>query len=86
MVGADDQVDLAVLKIDEPGVKPLKLADSDMVQPGDFVLAIGNPLGFEETVTDGIISSKGRPNRSDAFAGLLPTRSGPLIRATVAVR
>ena len=53
LVGADEQVDLAVLKIDEP-VKPLKLADSDMVQPGDFVLAIGNPLGFEETVTDGI--------------------------------
>ena len=87
VVGADDQVDLAVLKIDEPGVKPLKLADSDMVQPGDFVLAIGNPLGFEETVTDGIISSKGRPNRSDAFAGLLQTNAainpgnsgGPLI-------
>jgi serine protease Do len=87
LVGADDQVDLAVLKIDEPGVKPLKLADSDMVQPGDFVLAIGNPLGFEETVTDGIISSKGRPNRSDAFAGLLQTNAainpgnsgGPLI-------
>ena len=87
LVGADDQVDLAVLKIDEPGVKPLKLADSDMVQPGDFVLAIGNPLGFDETVTDGIISSKGRPNRSDAFAGLLQTNAainpgnsgGPLI-------
>jgi len=87
LVGADEQVDLAVLKIDEPGVKPLKLADSDMVQPGDFVLAIGNPLGFEETVTDGIISSKGRPNRSDAFAGLLQTNAainpgnsgGPLI-------
>src|SRR5436305_11227617 len=87
LVGADDQVDLAVLKIDEPGVKPLKLADSDMVQPGDFVLAIGNPLGFEETVTDGIISSKGRPNRSDAFADLLQTNAainpgnsgGPLI-------
>ena len=87
LVGADEQVDLAVLKIDEPGVKPLKLADSDMVQPGDFVLAIGNPFGFEETVTDGIISSKGRPNRSDAFAGLLQTNAainpgnsgGPLI-------
>src|SRR6478752_736025 len=87
LVGADEQVDLAVLKIDEPGVKPLKLADSDMVQPGDFVLAIGNPLGFDETVTDGIISSKGRPNRSDAFAGLLQTNAainpgnsgGPLI-------
>jgi serine protease Do len=87
LVGADEQVDLAVLKIDEPGVKPLKLADSDMVQPGDFVFAIGNPLGFEETVTDGIISSKGRPNRSDAFADLLQTNAainpgnsgGPLI-------
>jgi len=87
LVGADDQVDLAVLKIDEPGVKPLKLADSDIVQPGDFVLAIGNPLGFDETVTDGIISSKGRPNRSDAFAELLQTNAainpgnsgGPLI-------
>jgi len=58
-----------------------------MVQPGDFVLAIGNPLGFEETVTDGIISSKGRPNRSDLFASLLQTNAainpgnsgGPLI-------
>ncbi len=87
LVGADEQVDLAVLKIDDPGVKPLKLADSDTVQPGDFVLAIGNPLGFEETVTDGIISSKGRPNRSDFFADLLQTNAainpgnsgGPLI-------
>ena len=87
LVGADEQVDLAVLKIDEPGVKPLKLADSDIVQPGDFVLAIGNPLGFEETVTDGIISSKGRPTRTDAFADLLQTNAainpgnsgGPLI-------
>ena len=75
LVGADEQVDVAVLKIDDPGVKPLKLADSDMVQPGDFVLAIGNPLGFEETVTDGIISSKGRPNRSDFFADLLQTNA-----------
>src|SRR6201982_134725 len=86
-VGADEQVDLAVLKIDEPGVKPLKLADSDKVQTGDFVLAIGNPFGFEETVTDGIISSKGRPNRTDVFGDLLQTDAainpgnsgGPLI-------
>src|SRR5881394_994059 len=87
VVGADEQVDLAVLKIDDPGVKPLKLADSDTVQPGDFVLAIGNPFGFEETVTDGIISSKGRPGRSDYFGDLLQTNAainpgnsgGPLI-------
>src|SRR5213595_1067288 len=75
LVGADSQVDLAVLKIDDPGVKPLKLADSDMVQAGDFVLAIGNPFGFEETVTDGIISSKGRPNRTDAFGDLIQTNA-----------
>lgn len=87
LVGADSEVDLAVLKIDDPGVKPLKLADSDTAQAGDFVLAIGNPFGFEETVTDGIISSKGRPNRSDFFGELLQTNAainpgnsgGPLI-------
>jgi serine protease Do len=87
LVGADSQVDLAVLKIDDPGVKPLELADSDKVQAGDFVLAIGNPFGFTETVTDGIISSKGRPNRTDGFGDLLQTNAainpgnsgGPLI-------
>src|SRR6202045_416916 len=87
LIGADADVDLAVLKIDDPGVKPLKLADSDTVQAGDFVLAIGNPFGFDETVTDGIISSKGRPNRTDAFGDLLQTNAainpgnsgGPLI-------
>jgi serine protease Do len=87
LIGADAQVDLAVLKIDDPALKPLKLADSDTVQVGDFVLAIGNPFGFEETVTDGIISSKGRPNRADAFGDLLQTNAainpgnsgGPLI-------
>ncbi|MGI9088492.1 MAG: Do family serine endopeptidase [Chthoniobacterales bacterium] len=87
LVGADAQVDLAVLKIDDPGVKPLKFGDSDAVQAGDSVLAIGNPFGFEETVTDGIISSKGRPNRVDGFGDFLQTNAainpgnsgGPLI-------
>jgi serine protease Do len=87
LVGADSQVDLAVLKIDDPGVKPLKLADSDTVQPGDFVLAIGNPFGLQETVTDGIISWKGQPNSTDFRGDLLQTNAainpgnsgGPLI-------
>src|SRR4030088_2686764 len=87
LVGSDTEVDLAVLKIDEPGVKPLRLADSDTVQAGDFVLAIGNPFGFDETVTDGIVSSKGRPNRADVFGDLIQTNAainpgnsgGPLI-------
>lgn len=84
LVGADTQMDLAVLKIDNPGIKPLMLADSDQVQVGDFVLAIGNPFGFEETVTDGIISYKGR---SSDLGELLQTNAainpgnsgGPLI-------
>ncbi len=87
LVGADSQQDLAVLKIDDPGVKPLKLADSDTVQPGDFVLAIGNPFGLQETVTDGIISWKGQPNSTDFRGDLLQTNAainpgnsgGPLI-------
>lgn len=87
LVGADAVADLAVLKVDDPGVKPLKLGDSDSVQAGDFILAIGNPFGFEETVTDGIISSKGRPNRVDGFGDFLQTNAainpgnsgGPLI-------
>jgi len=84
LIGADSQMDLAVLKIDNPSVSPLVLADSDSVQVGDFVLAIGNPFGFEETVTDGIISYKGR---SSDIGELLQTNAainpgnsgGPLI-------
>jgi len=87
LVGSDAVVDLAVLKVDEADLKPLKFGDSDMVQAGDFVLAIGNPFGFEETVTDGIISSKGRPNHVDGFGDYLQTNAainpgnsgGPLV-------
>jgi serine protease Do len=87
LIGADSELDLAVLKIDDPGVKPLVLADSDTVQPGDSVLAIGNPFGLQETVTDGIISWKGEPNSSDLRGNLLQTNAainpgnsgGPLI-------
>jgi Do/DeqQ family serine protease len=60
LVGSDPPSDLAVLKIDDGMVSPLALADSDKVQVGDIVLAIGNPLGIGQTVTLGIISAKGR--------------------------
>lgn len=60
LVGSDPPSDLAVLKIDEGGLSPLALADSDKVQVGDVVLAIGNPLGIGQTVTLGIISAKSR--------------------------
>lgn len=60
LVGSDPPSDLAVLKTDESGLTPLALADSDKVQVGDVVLAVGNPLGIGQTVTLGIISAKGR--------------------------
>ncbi|CAN5766800.1 DegQ family serine endoprotease [soil metagenome] len=60
LVGSDAPSDLALLKIDQAGLLALALADSDKVQVGDIVLAIGNPLGIGQTVTMGIISAKSR--------------------------
>ena len=59
VVGKDESNDLAVLRID-PGkvhADPLRLGDSSAVQVGDAALAIGNPFGFERTVTSGIVSA-----------------------------
>jgi serine protease Do len=60
LVGSDKPSDLALLKVTASDLQPLALGDSDAVQVGDVVLAVGNPLGIGETVTMGIISAKGR--------------------------
>ena len=60
VVGSDPPSDLAVLQIDERNLPVLTMGDSDRTRVGDVVLAIGNPLGLEQTVTAGIISAKGR--------------------------
>jgi serine protease Do len=60
VVGSDAPSDLAVLKIDAANLQTLSLGDSDQVQVGDVVLALGNPLGVGQTVTMGIVSAKGR--------------------------
>jgi len=60
VVGTDAPSDLAVLKISDSGLPTMPLGDSDKVRVGDVVLAVGNPLGIGETVTNGIISAKGR--------------------------
>jgi S1-C subfamily serine protease len=60
LVGADPKSDLAVLKIEAAGLPFLQLADSDVAEPGEWVLAVGSPLGLISTVTAGIISAKGR--------------------------
>ncbi len=60
LVGTDPKTDLAVLKIDAPDVQPLPFGDSDHVDVGDWVLAVGSPFGLQQTVTHGIVSAKGR--------------------------
>jgi serine protease Do len=70
VVGTDPTTDIAVLKIDARGLTPLPFGDSDSLQVGEIVLAVGNPLGESLTfsVTSGIVSAKGRvldlPNQS----------------------
>jgi serine protease Do len=62
VVGRDDKSDVAVLKIDARNLPYLHLANSDTLEIGDVVLAIGNPFGVGQTVTMGIVSATGRGN------------------------
>jgi Do/DeqQ family serine protease len=59
-LGADEQSDIALLKIDPNELIAMPLADSDELRVGDFVVAIGNPFGLNQTVTSGIVSALGR--------------------------
>jgi serine protease Do len=87
VVGADPLSDIAILKIEAADLKALPFGDSDDVNVGQMVFAVGNPLGLHETVTQGIISAKGRRAQSEAAneffqtdAAINPGNSGgPLI-------
>jgi len=60
VLGGDPETDVAVLRIDAKGLAPVRVIESGDVEVGDWVLALGNPFGLEQTVTAGIISAKGR--------------------------
>lgn len=60
IIGTDSQTDLAIIKIDKTGLTPAELGDSDSVQVGEFAMAIGNPLGLDNSVTAGIVSAVNR--------------------------
>jgi serine protease Do len=60
LIGSDTRTDVALLKVDATDLPPVTIGDPNKLQVGEWVLAIGSPFGFEESVTAGIISAKGR--------------------------
>ena len=60
IVGTDEQTDLAVIKIEKTGLSPAELGDSDSVKIGEFAMAVGNPLGMQNSVSSGIVSAVNR--------------------------
>ncbi|GAB4434136.1 MAG: DegQ family serine endoprotease [bacterium] len=62
VVGRDPKTDVAVIKVNASGLKPLKLGDSNKIKIGQWAIAVGNPFGLNGTLTVGVISAKGRSN------------------------
>ena len=60
LIGTDSKTDIAVLKVDAEGLHTIPWGDSDTLEVGEFVLAVGNPFGLNQTVTMGIVSAVGR--------------------------
>ncbi|CAN5505770.1 trypsin-like peptidase domain-containing protein [soil metagenome] len=66
LIGTDPETDLAVIRIDAPGVQHARLADSAQIQVGQIAVAVGSPYGFQQTVTAGIVSALGRSMRPES--------------------
>lgn len=87
VIGGDKNLDIAVLKIEEPDLYPLPFADAQRTKVGQLVFAIGSPFGLQETVTSGIVSAIGRPAVTEMGSEFVQTNAdinpgnsgGPLI-------
>ncbi|MEB2347021.1 MAG: DegQ family serine endoprotease [Comamonadaceae bacterium] len=90
VLGADPKTDIAVLRIDAKNLPTVKLGDSSSLKVGQWVLAIGSPFGFENTVTAGVVSAKGRSLPDDSYVPFIQTDAavnpgnsgGPLFNAS----
>lgn len=85
VLGSDTKLDIALLKIDaNPRMKPARLGDSDQLQVGEWIVALGNPFGDELTVSAGIISAVGRTSQ-DGIAGPSPYNFRSFLRTDAAI-
>lgn len=74
IVGGDPESDVAVIQIEAKDLKAIPLGDSDQLEVGDYVVAIGNPFGLEHSVTSGIVSGLGRANLGiDSYENFIQT-------------
>jgi serine protease Do len=73
VIGSDPLSDIALLKIDADDLPTLKLGDSEALRPGEWVVAIGSPFNFEQSVTAGIVSAKGRSTNQQQYVPFIQT-------------
>ncbi|MGH8456779.1 MAG: DegQ family serine endoprotease, partial [Stenotrophobium sp.] len=73
LIGKDPQTDIAVLQIKADNLTALPISDSDKLQVGDFVVAIGSPFNLRQTVTSGIVSGLGRTGMGDGYEDFIQT-------------
>ncbi|MCF6288652.1 MAG: Do family serine endopeptidase [Proteobacteria bacterium] len=93
LIGEDEASDIALLKVEAQNLPILKIGDTNKIKIGEWVMAIGSPLGFEQSVTKGIISAKGRPLGQQRYIPYIQTdvpinrgnSGGPLINMNAEV-
>src|SRR6056297_1637679 len=76
LVGSDPETDVALLRIDAADLPTLRYGDSSTLRPGEWVIAIGSPFQFEQSVTAGIVSAKGRAKGQQRYAVFLENVGG----------
>ena len=73
LIGSDELSDIALIKIDEENLPTLEFGDSDRLKAGEWVAAIGSPFNFEQSITAGIVSAKGRSNAAQQYVPFIQT-------------